>query len=221
MTVVYSAIYGDFDRSRSQPVPVRLFSEATHLYPLGEPADPRLAAKWWKVRPDLACPDADITIWIDGSMDILRPDFVDLCVEALDDADAIFVRHPTRDDIYQEAAASVALAKYRGQPLLAQVEAYRTILAHPDHWGLMHAGVLVRRNNDRIRALNEAWWTEIARWSLQDQLSLPPMLALSDVRYRWFDVSPIDYDEFGVPSLHWVHWGRHREPDVWLTQEAI
>ena len=215
-TVVYTAIYGDFDTIRPQPVPVRMFTDATH--PLPELADPRLAAKWWKVRPDLACPDADITVWVDGSMDVLRPDFAELCERALGDADAIFVRHPTRTDIYQEARASIALAKYDGQPLMGQVQAYRRILNHPRRWGLMHCGMLVRRNNDRIRALNDLWWTEIVRWSLQDQLSLPPMLQISPaVAFRWFPVSPIDYDQFGKRSLGWVHWGRHREPDVWRT----
>lgn len=202
-TVIYSAVYGGFDTIRPQPVPVRLFTDATHPLPY---ADPRLAAKWWKVRPDLACPDADITVWIDGSFDVLVPDLAERCEQALGDADAIFIRHPNRDDIYEEAAVSIHLAKYDGQPILDQACAYKRA-GHPEHWGLMHAGMLVRRNTPAVRALMDAWWGEITRWTLQDQLSLPVLLRRSDVRYRWFDTSPMD--------AGWVRWGRHIEPDVW------
>jgi hypothetical protein len=210
VTAVYSAVYGEFDAIRRQPVPVRMFTERMH--PLPEIADPRLAAKWWKVRPDLACPDADVTIWLDGSMDVRVPDLAERCLDALGDADAIFVRHPERDDIYEEARASIGFAKYAGQPLESQVEAYRGV-GHPEHWGLAHAGMLVRRNNERMRAFDEAWWTEITRWSLQDQLSLPPLLRAMPLDYRWFDVSPLDAKP---GDAGWVHWGRHARRDLWV-----
>ena len=202
--VVYSAVYGGFDAPREQAIPVRRFSEATH--PLPQFSDPRLQAKWWKIRPDLACPDADVTIWLDGSMDVLRPDLVDLCLDALGDADAIFIRHPWRDDIYEEAEISSLMTKYAGQPLREQVASYRRA-GHPEHWGLMHAGMLVRRNTAAMRAVNEAWWSEIVRWSAQDQISLPPLLRTSDLDYRWFDVSPLDIEP---TDAAWVHWtGAH------------
>lgn len=193
-TVLYSAIYGDYDTVRPQPVPVRLFTDATHPRP--EP-DPRHAAKWWKFRPDLACPDADVTVWIDGNVDVLRPDFVEHCADALGDDDALFMRHPQRDDIYEEVTASRYLRKYDGWPLEEQVESYRAA-GHPEYWGLAHAALLVRRNCDAVRALGEAWWAECCRWSLQDQLSLPPLLRTMPLRYRWWDVSPV--------AAGWVHW---------------
>ena len=196
--VPYSAVYGGFDAPREQSIPVRLFTEATH--PLPQFSDPRLAAKWWKVRPDLACPDADVTIWLDGSMDVLRPDLADLCLDALGNADAIFIRHPWRDDIYEEAEISAGMSKYAGQPVLEQVDWYRRF-GHPEHWGLMHAGMLVRRNTPRMRDLNLRWWSEIVAWSTQDQLSLPPLLRTADLDYRWFDVSPLD-----PKDAAWVHW---------------
>lgn len=202
--VTYSAVYGAFDTIRPQPVPVRLFTEGTH--PLPFMPDPRLAAKWWKLRPDLACPDADVTIWIDGSIDILRPDFPDLCLAALGDADAIFMAHPERDDIYEEAVVSGHFAKYDGMPLFDQVCSYRRA-GHPEHWGLFHAALLVRRNTPAVQALDEAWWAENVRWSIQDQLSLPPLLRTMPLVWRVFDVSPI--------QAGWVRWGPHAQPGIW------
>lgn len=199
--VTYTAIYGGFDTIRTQPVPVRLFTEATHPLPY---ADPRLAAKFWKLRPDLACPDADVTIWVDGSIDILRPDLPELCLAALGDADAIFMRHPERDCIYAEVPASrMVPRKYGGMPLERQVEAYRAA-GHPEHWGLFHCALMVRRNTPAVRALDEAWWAENVRWSIQDQLSLPPLLRTIPLDYRVFKVSPI--------QAGWVRWdGLHKQ----------
>jgi TOD1/MUCI70, glycosyltransferase-like domain len=209
--LIYSAVYGGFDTIRPQPVPIRRFTDISH--PLAYP-DPRMKAKWWKVRPDLACPDADVTIWIDGSMDVLIPDLAERCLDALGDLDALFVRHQERDDIYEEAAFSRRGAKYAGQPMREQVERYRAD-GHPEHWGLIHAAFLVRRNSRAMRSFDQAWWREITHWSIQDQLSLPPLLRTLPLRWRFWDVSPLDV----LPGdARWVHWGTHAKPDVWLPE---
>ena len=218
--MIYSANYGAWDPPRAQPVPVRLFTEATHplattaryLNPPGprprnHPPLPqtqnRLDAKWWKVRPDLACPDAEVTIWVDASVTILRPDFEALALAELGDDDALFMRHPWRDCIYEEADASMIsglAAKYGGQFVAEQMEHYRA-QGHPEHWGLVQSTVIVRRNNDRVRALDEAWWAEITEWSIQDQLSLPYVLRTADLRWHYWPVNPI--------LAGWLRWGTY------------
>ena len=201
-TVVYTGIAGGYDSPIEQIVPVRLFTDETHPRP---EADPRLRAKWWKFRPDLMCPDADVTIWIDGNIRILRPDFPEMCVRALGDADALFMRHPQRDCIHQEVIASRHLHKYDGWPLEEQADHYMRE-GHPEHWGLAHAAVLVRRNCEQVKRLGEAWWEEMT-WSLQDQISLPPLLRTSPLRYRWWVQSPIE-----TGYLHWD--GGHCGPNA-------
>ncbi len=219
--MIYSANYGHWDPPRVQPVEVRMFTEASH--PLGlsaryiaapgsrhHPAPPqtqhRLDAKWWKLRPDLACPEAETTVWMDASMTLLRPDFEALALAELGDDDALFMRHPWRDCIYAEHTASAEAhleAKYGGMPIAEQVAHYRAE-GHPEHWGLIHSGLIVRRNNDRVRAFGEAWWAEIVAWSIQDQLSLPPVLRrLTKRRLRWhyWPVDPI--------TAGWVRWGTY------------
>lgn len=217
--MIYSANYGSWDPERQQPVPVRMFTEKTHpvttaaLYirpPAGSHSHSgsghtqnRLDAKWWKLRPDLACPEAAVTVWIDASMTLLRPDIEALAVAELGDDDALFMRHPWRDDIYAEREASHPNAKYDDQPTAEQVAHYRAE-GHPEHWGLIHSGLLVRRNNARVRAFDDAWWAEIIRWSVQDQLSLPYVLRrLTKRRLRWhyWPVDPI--------TAGWVRWGTY------------
>ncbi len=202
--MIYSANYGQYEPNRPQPIPVRLYTEATH--PLSLTADyevspltrPRLDAKWWKVRPDLACPEADVTVWLDGSMTILDDRLEQYALAELGDDDALFMRHPWRDDIYDEEEASHPSPKYDDQPTGAQVLHYR-LEGHPAHWGLIHSGLLVRRNNARVQAFDEAWWAEIVRWSIQDQLSLPFVLRTADLRWHYWPVDPI--------TAGWVRWG--------------
>lgn len=191
---VYTAIFGGYDSVRPQPVPVHVIS--------GDSSRPRLDAKWWKLHPEAVA--EGVTIWIDGSLDVLSPTFPQTMENELGSDDLLLFRHPWRDCIYDEAVASRAGAKYDGQPLEDQAAAYRAD-GHPEHWGLMHGGCLVRRDTDAVRALDDAWWEEILRWTLQDQLSLPPVLRQSDARWHWAPGSMYDH----------LRFVGHLGPDVW------
>lgn len=214
--MIYSANYGAWDPQRAQPVPVQMFSEQTnamstlarYIRPAathGHNADQtqnRLDAKWWKLNPQAALPGEPVTIWIDASVTILRPDFADLCLAELGEDDALFMRHPWRDCIYEEAEASLVPglhAKYGGQYIPEQTAAYRAA-GHPDHWGLVQSTVLVRRNTSATREMNDRWWTEIVHWSIQDQISLPYVLRrMGDLRWHYWPVNPI--------AAGWLRWG--------------
>ena len=214
--MIYSANYGRWDPDRRQPVQLRMFTETTH--PLGLMAryidrqapkprhhagapetQSRLDAKWWKLRPDLAMPGEEITVWMDASVTILERDFEALAIAELGDDDALFMPHPWRDCIYDECEASKVGHKYAGQPIDEQCARYREA-GHPEHWGLFQTTVLVRRDNERTRALNDAWWQEIIDWSIQDQLSLPPLVRVAPgLRWHTWPVNPI--------AAGWLRWG--------------
>ena len=218
MVVLYTANYGSWDPPRQQPVYVRTFTERTHPltvtasyiqpphvhhgHPVPAETQNRLDAKWWKLNPDEALPGEDVTIWIDASVTILRADFADLCLAELGDDDALFMRHPWRDCIYTEAAASLVPgldSKYGRQFLPEQMDHYRA-QGHPEGWGLIQSTVLVRRDNDRVRELNDRWWAEIVQWSIQDQLSLPYVVRrMKDLRWHYWPTNPIE--------AGWLRWG--------------
>src|SRR5207244_2518916 len=111
--------------------------------------------------------------------------FEELALAELGADDALFMSHPWRDCIYDEREASHPNPKYDGQPTDEQVTSYRD-QGHPEHWGLIHSGLIVRRDNERVRAFDESWWQEIVRWSIQDQLSLPPLLRTMDLRWHYW-----------------------------------
>lgn len=221
--MIYSANYGSWDPPRPNAAPVTLFTERdyplattarymkpyqpiSHSHPQPNATQNRLDAKWWKCRPDLALPGEPVTIWVDSSVTILRPDFAELCLAELGDDDALFMPHPWRDCIYAEAEASLAAEldhKYGGMPVREQMAAYRAA-GHPEHWGLIQSTVLIRRDNARTRTLNDMWWNEITQWTIQDQVSLPYLLRkLTKRRLRWhyWPVNPI--------AAGWLAWGMY------------
>lgn len=127
---------------------------------------------WWYT-------NAPASVWIDASYRVTSPDFV---TEALAFADPIaqFV-HPWRDCVWDEAKASLQLAKYAGEPIAAQMEKYRG-LGFPEHWGLWAAGVIARQHTLQVRTMGVRWATQVDLWSHQDQLSEPLVLWTSGLR---------------------------------------
>jgi hypothetical protein len=134
---------------------------------------PRMAAKVYKLAPPV---QGDV-VWIDANTEITDSSFVRRALAARRNGIAVF-RHPDRDCVYEEAAASLRLCpeKYSGQPILEQVERYRAE-GHPAHGGLYACGTIAwDQADDRALAVAARWWAEIERWSYQDQLSLPVVL---------------------------------------------
>jgi hypothetical protein len=139
---------------------------------------PNRAAKRAKFEP-WRYTGAGASVWIDGSYRVTSPEFVAGAL-ALADPIAQFV-HPWRDCVFDEANASVVLAKYTGQPVVSQAAHYRAA-GHPEHWGLWAAGVIARQHTPEIRYLGEKWTDETRQWSFQDQISQPYALRLSGLR---------------------------------------
>ena len=162
----------------------------------GDPAvvRPMLAHKWWKTHPDYAVSVAadrqllaekpDVTIWVDGNMRITMSgfDFVDRCLTALGDDDWSLMKHPWRGCIYDEHdyTAAVCYGRYSVEAMARQRDAYRE-MGHPREWGLFATGHMVRRHTESVHRIGEEWWEHNVRYSHQDQLSLPVLIALDAV----------------------------------------
>jgi len=216
---IYSSnYYGGTVEEYPQAVERVMFTDRSH--PI-EPDDPRLRTRWWKpsrdrfwgriaaawwgYHPELAMPGVDVTIAIGNNFRIQVPDLAQRCLDALGDDDLLVMRHHQRDCIYDERDASRRHWRFTGsnQNLSRQVAVYRAA-GHPRHWGLFHCGMLVRRDTPAMRAFNEAWFAEYRRWSSQNQLSLPPLLRKSDLKWHAFpDVGPWRAQPY---EDGWVRW---------------
>ena len=182
-TLVYSAIYGDYDDIKVQPVEVKLFTETTH--PRKE-SHPRMKAKYFKCNSHKL--DCDVSIWIDGSATIKTPDFEKWCLEQLGDGDIALIKHPDRDCIYDEANFCIFMDKYKDLPILEQVMEYAK-QGYPQHNGLWACGLLIRRHNDKVKRFNKLWWEHNKKYTYRDQLSFPVCAKEVGLDIRTIDIN--------------------------------
>jgi hypothetical protein len=181
-------------------------------------AHPRMRAKFFKVLSHRVFPHGrlawrhdpvgallgrrtryDALVWIDGSIQIRSPRFVEEFVGRIGGTGWAMFRHPDRDCVYHELGASLPMPKYRGLPLERQVASYR-VEGYPARRGLMACTVIARRADDpRLARINEAWWRENVRWTYQDQLSLPVVLWRQGLSY-----DPVEMNLWDNPWFRWV-----------------
>ncbi len=186
---IYTAVFGGYDAPLPQPacpgVDYICFTDAPGA---DTPANwrieprrpryqhPRMSAKLFKMRPDVELRSYRYTIWIDGNLQITTDTFAAQLLDVLNPSGLALFRHPDRNKVVDEVAASAPIRKYGGLPLAEQVKHYER-RGYPDTNGLYACGVLVRDGAvPRIRRLNRNWMRENERWTYQDQLSLPYLL---------------------------------------------
>jgi hypothetical protein len=149
---------------------------------------PRMRAKWFKVFP-WECEslnEYEVTIFIDGSVNITSPDWISHCLKHLH-GDLLVFKHPSRDCIYEEVEASEIMVKYKDEDMKTQIRYYKKF--HPKKAGLFACTVLIRRKTDRIQRLMMSWWHENMKFTWQDQLSFPVVLRVHKIHP---DVFPED-----------------------------
>lgn len=213
---IVTAIYGDYDRPKTLEHVVcddvacylwtdseKIGREASDLgwnstldeYPNGDrELSPMLRAKYIKTHMHVAGHGADALIWLDGSMTITVPDFVDKVMDALRGVDVALTPHPLRKCIRPEALVTAALARYSDCDPIKQVNFYDNI-GHPRDWGLFASGAFAIRNNALTREWGEHWWHECVTRTYQDQLSLPVITRIMEQRgMRWNQ------------NLPWAQW---------------
>ena len=209
---VVTATLGAYDTLRpipAQTVPCEAFAvidgdaDGWQVLPAPGPhAHPRMRAKVPKCRPDLYA-HAGLHIWIDGSFQVLEPDFVRWCVDSLGDGDLGMIRHPDRQSILAEAEVSAGMPKYQGQQVREQAADY-VRRGYEDRFGMWATGLIVSRPTARVKALGDAWLREQLRWTYQDQISLPPLL-------EEFGIVPVDLPGPLYPNPRFTIRHHHRE----------
>jgi hypothetical protein len=182
--VVYTSVIGNYDGIRSSQWPMLCFTDraAAHLNrsqavprgvewrrPLHVAATAARTARWHKWNAHLVAPDADVSVWLDGTHSLTAPPA--RLVECLGASDVATFVHRSRDCIYDEAAACIDVRKDTRERLMAQVARY--LDEYPLHGGLWETQVVVRRHCAATQGLNEAVWREIEGGSHRDQVSFP------------------------------------------------
>jgi hypothetical protein len=178
--IVYATIYGGYDVPKPpRPHPEisewRLYTNNESIYAPGwnvivEPrhdTHPRMQAKWRKCHPPK---DVATSLYLDGSVRLKSPELLENALLKLTCSDWAMYLHPSRSNICDEAAVSASMPKYKGLPVLEQAASYGTV------HGLWAGGILARRHTPLVLEAGDAWFAECARWTTQDQISLPVIL---------------------------------------------
>ncbi|MGA1865742.1 MAG: glycosyltransferase domain-containing protein [bacterium] len=180
--VVYTAIIGGIDKLlpplfSENSVRMVCFSDKKmhnsygwELFPAETPFDsPRMNAKRYKILAHEIFPDADYSIWLDGTFQMALPPR-EAIMRWLASEDIAMMSHPERTCIYQEAEVCAKMKKDDPRVLERQVKKYREE-GYPENFGLVANGVVLRRHTRKISKLNQAWWEEIKNHSIRDQVS--------------------------------------------------
>ena len=151
-----------------------------------------LRSKVWQIRPipeDLQylsdvktqrtiklCPhrylsDYDLSIWVDGNIEIIGDLNEFLGQYDLNSAELFTRIHPSRKCVYEEAKKILAIGKDLPENILYIVDRYRNE-GFPENIGMAETCILVRRHNERTcRLFSNAWVTELLLNSHRDQMS--------------------------------------------------
>jgi hypothetical protein len=185
---------------------------------------PRLQAKFPKMKAWELFPGYDFYIWADATITLSRADTVEWLCTLCADRDAVFFRHQDKRESIQaeydfmyahmngstgnEYAQNYLQERYGSEPMREQVEHYRRQTWFFDN-RLYSAGLFIYKNTALMRTAFQAWFDECLRWSVQDQLSLPFILAKYSV-----EVGVID--EEITNNIHTdFHWRNETNVGKW------
>jgi hypothetical protein len=122
-----------------------------------------------KILPHLYLKDYDISIWIDGNIEVQGN--IHELLNSLNDTCFHICRHPSRNCLYKEATIVIAYRVASPQLVADQIAKYKN-QRFPENNGLIAGGVIIRNHNDLVcKSIDEQWWQEILNFSKRDQLS--------------------------------------------------
>lgn len=131
-----------------------------------------LTARWHKQNPHLLFPDYEYSLWVDGNVIPASEELYSI-VEALMSESVKWagIKHPLRDDVYEEAFRIYANGRenfYR----LARCVNFLKKEGFPRHWGMMETNVILRAHNDeQVRHTDELWSSLLEEYTGRDQMT--------------------------------------------------
>jgi hypothetical protein len=182
--VIYTSITAGYDNLKDLPKTFKGDAQAVafveqptssqtwqNLPACAEFSDPCRNAKKPKILPHLYFPEAEYSLWIDGSIDVLPVlSIAQLIDEFLNDADMALFSHRCRRCAYDEAAMCIRDKKDDEEIIRRQMISYQ-YQNFPKKRGLGECCIILRRHTDKIKLFNEVWWEEVNKHSRRDQLS--------------------------------------------------
>ncbi|WP_448655694.1 hypothetical protein [Microbacterium lacticum] len=163
------------------------------------------SARLLKIVGDESLDQYDVTLYVDASvrLNMRAREIVDAWLPP--DADMALASHSYRETLLEEFDEVIRLNYDDRARVYEQLVHYG--IAHPDQLAArpLWTGILVRRNNVRVRGAMRVWADHVLRYSRRDQLSVLIALATSGLRFHRLDV-----DNFASDSHEWPVIDRRR-----------
>ena len=127
--------------------------------------------RYIKMHPHEVLPEYDITLYIDGNINIVGDLYVLImeCYHAK--ADIFLYNHFLRECVYEEAKSCIYNSLDWVWSISAQMKRFSKE-GYPLNNGLFEANIIIRKNNNIIKSLMNDWWYEYYTGAKRDQLSL-------------------------------------------------
>ena len=199
--VVYTALFGDYDElidplGDFQGCDFVCFTDQRYLK--SDIWDVRLVEKCdmpsnmmnrrYKILPHLYFPDYSVSLYVDANIAILENP-KELSDKYLGDFDFVVPKHFARDCVYDEAKECIVLMKDKPGCIKKQMQRYAEI-GFPFGFGLSENNILLRNHSrDKVIKLMNSWWQELQKETKRDQLSLPYVIWMSGLEYKFMEES--------------------------------
>lgn len=161
---------------QSVPCEYYYFTEKNLPFPLVH-FDNRMKGKYLKTQMHRYI-DADVFIWIDGSVEVISRDFVKECLYRHRCGEVAISRHRDRDNIHDEfefifnhikAGNKYLIERYGSQPMAAELEYINDMVSVKEDLPLFNCFFFVQSNTRIVNEAFNEWWDKILRYSCFDQ----------------------------------------------------
>lgn len=157
-----------------------------------------------KILPHRYLSNYDISIWVDGNIEI-KCDIDDFLKNIDLEKYSFYTRkHPSRNCIYKEAKAVLRYRKDKVNNINSQISEYRKE-GFPENFGLVETAVIIRKHNEKdCMILDNRWGKEIIEKSHRDQMSFDYVRWKTGIDIGYFELKKLTVDS----NFRWSKHGK-------------
>lgn len=154
----------------------------TNFPPRFNALHPRLQSKIPKMLAFELFPDYDYYLWTDSNITLKTSETLETIYNKCCENDIVLFKHHVRNFLHEEFsfmfenASLPYLEKYINESFEEQLREYKRTCENFVELPLYEMGCFMYKNTETMRATLKEWFYQNARYSIQDQLSIPYVL---------------------------------------------
>lgn len=218
MEIIYSVNIGGYDKFNEPKVYDKnsryiLFTdnkyikskvwEICHVDFVNKSFDSRKKSRYIKINSHLVLPEHTVSIWVDHNLITQISNVKKMLSDiSFNSHDIMQYPHRYRNCLYDESQKVIEMKKEKKELVDKQMLRYRNE-NFPKNYGLFETGIMIRKNNEKIKQFNQHWWNEINNESCRDQLSQMYVCWKHNFKIAKFNLGVSQYSNpFTISTLH-------------------